>query len=515
MSLSERLQRLDADRLRGMRRGIEKESLRALPGGSLALTPHPAALGAPLTHPNITTDFSESQLELITGVHGGVESCLDELREIHQFVLRTLAEPACGGCDERLWVGSMPCGLPTDETIPLGRYGSSNVGRAKSVYRMGLGHRYGRRMQTISGIHYNWSLPGLGNDEYFALIRNFRRHAFLLLWLFGASPAVCTSFVAGRAHELEPLGEHSMHMPHGTSLRMGRLGYQSEAQASLAVSYNGLEGYAASLHGALTRPYPPYEAIGVRNLGGEYNQLATTLLQIENEFYGTIRPKRVIRSGERPLHALRERGVEYVEVRCMDLDPFEPLGIAAPTLRFLDIFLLHCLLAESPPDTPEEIAALGRNQHRTAAYGRQPGLKLERVAGKLAREVTLVEWADEILHECVPIAAALDARFGGDEHARVLADARAALSDPERLPSARVLATLQRDFGGSYTAFIRAQAEQTRNALLALPWSAAQQAAFQQRAWRSVEQQQAIEAADTVDFETWRLAYLAPERLLA
>jgi glutamate--cysteine ligase len=515
MSLSERLQRLDADRLGGMRRGIEKESLRALPGGGLALTPHPAALGAPLTHPNITTDYSESQLELITGVHGSVESCLAELREIHQFVLRTLAEPACGSCDERLWVGSMPCELPADETIPLGRYGSSNVGRAKSVYRMGLGLRYGRRMQTISGIHYNWSLPGLGNDEYFALIRNFRRHAFLLLWLFGASPAVCTSFVAGRPHELQPLGAHSMHMPHGTSLRMGRLGYQSEAQASLAVSYNGLEGYAASLHGALTRPYPPYEAIGVRNLGGEYNQLATTLLQIENEFYGTIRPKRVIRSGERPLHALRERGVEYVEVRCMDLDPFEPLGIAAPTLRFLDIFLLHCLLAESPPDTPEEIAALGRNQHRTAAYGRQPGLKLERVAGRATREVTLVEWADEILHGCAPIAAALDACFGGGEHARVLAAARAALSDPERLPSARVLATMQRDFGGSYTAFIRAQAEQTRHALLALPWTAAQQAAFQQQAWRSVEQQQAIEAADTVDFETWRRAYLAPERLLA
>ncbi|MCW5609710.1 MAG: glutamate--cysteine ligase [Rubrivivax sp.] len=515
MSLSERLQRLDADRLRGLRRGIEKESLRALPGGSLALTPHPSALGAPLTHPNITTDYSESQLELITGVHGGVEACLDELREIHQFVLRTLADPACGSCDERLWVGSMPCGLPTDETIPLGRYGSSNVGRAKSVYRMGLGHRYGRRMQTISGIHYNWSLPGLGNDDYFALIRNFRRHAFLLLWLFGASPAVCSSFVAGRQHELQPLGEHSMHMPHGTSLRMGRLGYQSEAQASLAVSYNGLEGYAASLHGALTRPYPPYEAIGVRNLGGEYNQLATTLLQIENEFYGTIRPKRVIRSGERPLHALRERGVEYVEVRCMDLDPFEPLGIAAPTLRFLDIFLLHCLLAPSPPDTPEEIAALGRNQHRSAAFGRQPGLKLERAAGDFTREVALVDWADEILHECRPIAAALDATFGGSEHARVLADARAALADPDRLPSARVLATMQRDFGGSYTAFIRAQAEQTRNALLALPWSAAQQAAFQQLAWRSVEQQQAIEAADKVDFETWRQAYLAPERLLA
>src|SRR6185295_13278546 len=114
----------------------------------------------------------------------------------------------------------------------------------------------------------------------------------------------------------------------------------------------------------LTRPYAAYEGVGVHNPGGEYNQLATTLLQIENEFYGTIRPKRTIRPGERPLHALRERGVEYVEVRCMDLDPFEPLGIRADTMRFLDVFLLHCLATDSAPDSPEEIAALARNQHR-------------------------------------------------------------------------------------------------------------------------------------------------------
>jgi glutamate--cysteine ligase len=205
MTPADRLRDLSPARLMGMLRGIEKESLRALPNGALALTPHPAALGSPLTHPRITTDFSESQLELITGVHAGVEDALDELTRIHQFVYRTLADRREGAGDERLWVGSMPCGLPTDETIPLGRYGASNIGRAKSVYRMGLGHRYGRRMQTISGIHYNWSLPGLGNDEYFALIRNFRRHAFLLLYLFGASPAVCSTFVAGREHGLETL----------------------------------------------------------------------------------------------------------------------------------------------------------------------------------------------------------------------------------------------------------------------------------------------------------------------
>ena len=506
MSLQSRLQALTTERLLSIRRGIEKESLRSLPGGGLALTPHPAALGSPLTHPHITTDFSESQLELITGVHGDVDACLDELTRIHQFVYRTLAREG----NERLWVGSMPCGLPSDENIPLGQYGLSNVGRAKSIYRMGLGHRYGRRMQTISGIHYNWSMPGLSNAEHFALIRNFRRHAFLLLTLFGASPAVCPSFVAGREHGLQRLCEHTLYQPYATSLRMGRLGYQSEAQGSLAVSYNSLESYAASLHDALTRPYPAYERIGVRNLGGEYNQLATTLLQIENEFYGTIRPKRVIRPGERPLHALRERGVEYIEVRCMDLDPFVPVGIAAPTIRFLDVFLLHCLLADSPPDTPQEIAELGRNQHRTASHGREPGLVLERGGS----QVTLVDWAAELLAECQPLAQALDAAHGSSDYSAALDAARAALHAPDTLPSARALAALQQDFAGSYTGFIRAQAEQTRNHLLALPWGPAAQAEFVAMADESVAKRQAIEAADTVDFETYRQAYLSPQGLV-
>jgi len=247
--LQERLRALPPAALKAMRRGIEKESLRVMPDGALASTPHPAALGSALTHPRITTDYSESQLELITGVHAGVDDCLGELTEIHQFVYRAIG-------DEMLWVGSMPCGLPTDETIPIGVYGASNLGRAKSIYRIGLGHRYGRRMQTISGIHYNWSMPEVTSDGYFALIRNFRRHSFLLLYLFGASPAVCSSFVAGREHELQVLKGGTLYMPHGTSLRMGRLGYQSAAQDSIATSFNDLESYGAALEDAMTRTWP-------------------------------------------------------------------------------------------------------------------------------------------------------------------------------------------------------------------------------------------------------------------
>ena len=506
-SLQQRIDAVSPDRLKGILRGVEKESLRALPSGGLALTPHPVGLGSALTHSQITTDFSESQVELITRAHGNVQSVLDDLTELHQFTYRVLRDAG----DEMLWASSMPCGLPTDETIPLARYGSSNIGRAKSVYRMGLGHRYGRRMQTISGIHYNWSLPGLSNTEYFALIRNFRRHAFLLMTLFGASPAVCSTFVEGRPHGLQSLPSGSMYMPYGTSLRMGRLGYQSDAQSSLAVSYNSLESYAASLQDALTRPYPAYEAIGIMNPGGEYNQLATTLLQIENEFYGTIRPKRVIRSGERPLHALRERGVEYVEVRLMDLDPFETVGINATTMRFLDVFLLHCVLSDSAQDTPNEIAALARNQHLTAAQGREPGLKLDRNG----EAVSLVDWGLTIIDECLPIARSIDAALAtGALHVEAVEAARRSLQHPDTLPSARVLRAMTDEHENSFVRFVRTRSVQTRDALLAMPLTPEQADRQRRMVEASVCAQRESEASDTTPFEEFRKQYVSAGRLV-
>ena len=508
------LQGLDPRRLRAMARGIEKESLRVTPAGLLATTPHPQALGSALTHPHITTDYSEAQLELITGVHHDPEACLRELREIHQFTFEALQASGpreSEGVGELLWPASMPATLPAQEDqIPIGRYGRSNVGQAKSVYRMGLAWRYGRRMQTISGIHYNWSMPGVDSAQYFALIRNFRRHAFLLLYLFGASPALCACFVQGREHALQRLSDGSLYLPHATSLRMGRLGYQSEAQASLAVSYNGLDGYAASLQEALTRPYPAYEALGIRGPDGAYRQLATSLLQIENEFYGTIRPKRSIFPGERPLHALRERGVEYVEVRLLDLDPFEPLGIGTDTMRVIDAFLLYCLLAPSPDDSPDEIARIGRNQQRVAAQGREPGLLLEGEAGP----VSLRDWGHALLAACEPIAALLD-RAGGEEgrHAQALAQARLALDDPARLPSARVLQALAQDHGNDFLAFGVHRSRLARDWVLAQPWDAESQAHFQAMSAQSVREQVRIEAADTLPFEQYRQQYIAPERL--
>jgi glutamate--cysteine ligase len=498
--------------LAGLQRGIEKESLRVRPDGTLATAPHPPALGSSLTHPHITTDFSEAQLELITGVHSTADACLDELKSLHRFVYAHIGE-------EVLWCASMPCNLPDESAIPIARFGSSNIGRAKTVYRVGLSHRYGRRMQLISGVHYNfsllenaWPIAGLGdaNQAYFALIRNFRRHAWLLLYLFGASPAVCASFVAGRKHELRELSPGTLYLPYATSLRMGRLGYLSAAQDALAVSYNDLASYAASLDDALTKPYPAYETIGIRN-GDGYRQLATSLLQIENEFYGTIRPKRVVLPGERPLHALRERGVQYVEVRAMDLDPFCAIGINAQTVRFLDVFLLHCLSSESPPDTPREIAAIGRNKQRVAARGREPGLRLDRDH----QNVELREWAGHLLAECGPIAAALDAARGGSAHHEALSSAVGAVADPASLPSARVLSEMQQRYDGSYGRFALAWSLRHRSALHAEPLPTDLEARLARVAESSLERQRMIEARDELPFEAYRQQYLSPDSLRA
>ena len=516
-SIERRLAALTADTFAKLLRGVEKEGLRVEPDGTLALTPHPATLGSALTHSHITTDFSESQLELITGVHADPEACVAELAELHQVVYRAIGS-------EWIWCASMPCRLPDEDAIPIGHYGSSNTARLKSIYRRGLSLRYGRRMQTISGIHYNFSLPDeawamlqeaeldpgslefFRDRGYFALIRNFRRHSWLLLLLLGSTPAVCGTFLRDRPHHLQRWDTGTYVAPYGTSLRMGPLGYQSDAQASLAVSFNDLSGYAQSLNNALTRSYPPYESLGLRDAEG-YRQLTTTLLQLENEFYGTIRPKRRVRRGERPLHALGARGVEYVEVRCIDIDPHLPVGIDPRSMRLIDLFLLHCMLSDSPPDSPREIAMIGRNQHEVAARGRDPELRLQRDGDT----VTPADWGRALLTECAPIAEAFDAALGGSSYGDVLTDAMRSLSDFSTLPSARMLRELESDFGCSYPAFVLAHSERHRNALMSPPLRDDVIARYADMAAKSAARQLAIEAEDTLPFEVYRERFLAQD----
>ncbi len=499
------------DGLADLQRGIEKESLRVAADGSLSNRAHPQALGSPLKHPHITTDFSEAQLELITAVHPTPEACLTQLYDVHRYVHHHLD-------DECLWPSSMPCIVAEDHEIPIGRYGTSNIGQAKSVYRMGLGLRYGRLMQTISGIHYNFSLPSsmwqvLGlttqsqqTDAYFGLIRNFRRWSWLLIYLFGASPAVCRSFTRNIPHALQPLDEGSMYLPNATCLRMGRLGYQSDAQSSLHISYNSLDEYAASMVAALTQSYPEYAAHGVRDPEGNYLQLNTAVLQIENEFYGTIRPKRRVQTGERPVTALRARGVEYVEVRCLDLNPFLSIGIDAQQIRFIDTFLLLCLLADSPPDSPEESQRMGHNQHLVVERGREPDLELKVDAAGNTR--SLQDWARALLDECRPLARLLDAANATRAYGASIDAQLGLIEDAAATPSARVLEAMARQ-QIPFFRFSMNQALAHKQAFADDPLTPAELESRAAQARESIEAQHQLEAEETESFEDFLKHYLA------
>lgn len=494
------------------RRGIERETLRIDMQGNLATGPHPRALGSALTHPQITTDYSESLLEFITPAEHDVATALDELDRIHRYANSKLEH-------ELLWSQSMPCVLPDEADIPIAWYGTSHIGMIKHVYRRGLALRYGKAMQCIAGLHYNYSLSEdlwrvLKKDEnssadektyqsesYIALIRNFQRYSWLLMYLFGASPALSTHFLRGRQHELQTLSDDTLYLPYATSLRMSDLGYQNNAQAGLMQPYNDLESYMRSLSRAVRQPYPAYEAIGTRR-DGEWIQLNTNLLQIENEYYATIRPKRVINSGERPVEALCTRGVQYIEVRCMDIDPFEPLGISLQTSRFLDAFLLFCALDASPLTDAAANHEKTENFARTVKEGRRPGLSLQRDGTPIA----LQTWGLELLEQIQAAAAVLDAQRGDDQHAVALTVQKEKLLHPELTPSARVLAELQ-DTNKSFEQFGLRQSIAHAEYFRARPLNEQENAYFNALALSSIAEQQAMESTQTGDFDSFVIAY--------
>jgi glutamate--cysteine ligase len=501
--------------LRGGRKGVEKESLRVAPDGVIAQTRHPQALGAPLTNEHITTDFSESLIELVTPPFGETWELLQYLCDIHQFAYRHIN-------DELLWATSMPCAIDGDASIPLAQFGSSNVGQMKTVYRHGLGVRYGRIMQAISGVHFNYSFsPKLWgvlqdinrskqprqdfvSEQYFGVLRNYRRYGWLVLYLFGTSPAVSNSFFAGRENTLPVLDADTVYEPYGTSLRMSDIGYRNKNQSTLSVSVNSLAEYVRDLSRAIGTPYPPYEKIGVK-VDGVYQQLNANILQIENEYYSYIRPKRIARSGERPTKALHRAGVEYVEVRALDVSAFDPVGVNQNKLRFLEAFLALCLLRESAPIGVSEQPGLDANHLLVARRGREPNLMLRREQ----RDFPMIEWARELLDSMQGLCEMLDHGEPARPYSSALEQQRAKIDDVERTPSARLLAEM-RQTGESFFQLALRMSKLHKDYFLGLyPPNESRLGEFAAEAQESLEAQRNIESADKANFEEYLAHYLA------
>lgn len=507
-----RLSRLEANRslLTQTLRGIEKEGLRVDEQGILSRTPHPAGLGSALTNEHVTTDYSESLLELITGTHTDVDALLAELTHTHRHVYSVLDH-------ELIWNQSMPATLPDEADIPIAWYGKSNTGMLKHVYRRGLAERYGKTMQCIAGVHYNFSLtedlwsvldtqPGSVQDRrsrgYIGLIRNFTRYSWLLMYLFGAAPALASDFLRGREHPLERLGDHTLYLPFATSLRMSDLGYQNKAQSQLKLCYNDLDTFLGRLYDAVTQPWPDYQKLGTHR-NGEWIQLNTNVLQIENEYYSSIRPKRATGRCERPITALAERGVQYVEVRCLDIDPDSPVGIDASTSRFVDAFLLFCTASDSPFFPANGYCQRSAdNFSMVVKEGRKPGLMLDREG----QPVGLTRWGHELLDQIAPYAALFDSALGGSAYAEALDAQRAKLDQPDATPSARLLDSLKRS-GLSFHDYSLQQSRQHAETLRAQALPPDLAAAYEQAAAQSAIEQQRIEESDTVDFATYVARY--------
>jgi glutamate--cysteine ligase len=508
----------EAGLLAGGRRGLERETLRVTPQGRVSARPHPQALGSTLTNPHITTDYSESLLELVTPTFNDNAALLQYLSDLHHFVYQHLG-------DELLWAASMPGEIAGEEEIPIARYGRSHRGRFKEVYRRGLQTRYGGLMQAIAGAHFNYSFPtqfwplwaelcaernadaAFVSRAYFDVLRNLRRHGWLVLYLFGASPALCASFLQGRADpELRPLHAGTLHLPYATSLRMSDLGYRNRNQSGVEVSCNALDEYLRDLRHATHTVHPPFAALGVC-VDGEYRQLNANVLQIDNEYYSTIRPKRVPAVGESQSSALARAGVEYLEVRSLDLCVFEPVGACADELHITEALLAHCLLRASAPIGATEQHELEHNHLLVARRGRTPGLMLDRDG----RAVALSDWAAELLDSLQGVCELLDHGNAARRYQGALARQLAKLGDPELTPSARLLRELK-SADGDFAAYTCAISAQHRTRLLAgAGHAAAVQQQFAAEAAESLIEQAVIERADRGSFEEYLRRTLGPD----
>ncbi|MEW8313986.1 MAG: glutamate--cysteine ligase [Candidatus Thiodiazotropha endolucinida] len=521
-TLEQRLEKLrqadQAGLLRGGLIGLEKEGLRVSPSGCISQKRHPEALGSALTNRYITTDYSEALTEIITPPSADREEPLRFLSEAHHFLYQHLG-------DEILWSTSMPCIVESDELIPIAEYGDSNAGMMKTVYRRGLGHRYGRVMQVIAGVHFNYSIPlpfwqvfqNLEQDEtpiqtfisesYFAMLRNLQRVGWLIPYLFGASPAVCKSFLGGRPTTLQVFDEYSYYSPYATSLRMGDIGYQNSKEQGTGIKacYDCLNAYIETLSRAIETPCPIYQAIGVK-VDGRYEQLNANILQIENEYYSTVRPKQIPEMMEKPIHALQRRGVRYVELRSLDVNAFHPLGIAEEQIFFIEALMLMCLLHASPAINVAEQKEIDWNELTAAHQGRKPGLMLQRNGEKVA----LRSWGLEICDAMLPLCEMLEAGMQGNPYSESLMIQRYRLQDADLTPSARMLAEM-RDKGESFFQFAQRMSKQHQHTFMQQEHSSQDQLLLGQEATDSWQRQRELEASDRVSFDLFLEDYFAQQ----
>lgn len=512
-------QKSNLDALANIGRGIERETLRVLAEGKLSDHGHYQQLGSALTNGYITTDYSETLLEFITPVSHSPEQAIAQLQDIQKYTFENIE-------GELLWPMSMPCFVDDDNKIPLAYYGESNIGKMKTVYRQGLKNRYGSMMQVIAGIHFNFSfsdefwqvqkklhnnqepLSDFISERYFSILRNYKRYCWLIPYLYGSSPALCKSFLQGQDSKL-PFKEAesgALYLEYATSLRMSDLGYTSSEQSALRICYNNLNDYVDGVQDAIKLKSEKFVDIGVK-VDGKYQQLNNNVLQIENELYAPIRPKQIAKSGEKPSEALRERGVEYIEVRALDVNPFSDTGISIEQIHFLDVFITYCAFIDNNELDCNSQQHHEKNMDDVVMRGRDPELLLSdaNCQGEVTLK-TIPQWGNELFDEMEQVAKLLDSAYKTDNYSQSIIRERGKINDSRLTPSAKVLNIIV-DEGASLSQYSLNIAAKYRQEALERDYQFYSQQFFTEEAKASHKSQASIEAEDKVDFDDFLADY--------
>ncbi len=421
--------------------GLEKENLRVKEGGRLDQSDHPVSKSDPF-YDAIVKDFAVSQVEFVTKPMKTPGAALDEMKRLQDHFLETY--------DSHLWPFSMPCHIDKEEDIRIAEFDDSEEGRAARGYREMLAQRHGKKMQLISGVHYNFSysddlvamyqklympdalnMKQVKNNLYFHVARNLLRYKWLLIYLYGASPFVDASYKEDVTKELKSIEHccaccneaHTFYEDYGTSLRMSRYGYHNKLQEEMSISYNHLEEYIEHMR----------------------NGIDQGILQKESEYYAPLRFKNSKGIKGSMLNALEADGVEYLELRLFDLNPYEVYGMTEEQMYLTHLFLVCSIIKSSPWISKEEMNQIYANGQLVSLFGRKEGQEVF-YRGDYH---TIPKLGSQILEDLREIASLLDRNDPNGPYLRAVKSAEEVLADPTMLISSKLTKELLTD-GLSY-----------------------------------------------------------------
>ncbi|ARC54587.1 glutamate--cysteine ligase [Candidatus Riesia pthiripubis] len=488
-------------------RGIERETLRINYDGTIAKSNHPENLGKPLTHSWITTDFSESLLEFVTPVSKNIEYVLSFLRDLYRHTAKNLKK-------ELMWPFSMPCYVRKKEDILLAKYGSSNIGKFKTLYRKGLRSRYGPFMQIISGIHYNFSfskkfwktiieVQNIKDKNtkvsygYLCMIRNYYRFGWIIPYLFGSSPAVFKSYLVENKinFPFKKASNETYYLPYATSLRMSDFGYNKiKLKNDLKITFNNLTNYVKSVKEATKKSSPEFERISLFDVKGNRLQINTNILQTENELYIPIRPKGILSNRISTLDSILKNGIEYIEIRSLDVNPFNPIGVDKLQIYFLDLFLIWCMLADSPFMNEKELNCCLKNWNQVTLKGRKPRKSILMNCG--TKRVSLKETSQMLMNDLIKLADLLDKTTSDIQYKKTCFDLVEMIKDPTLTFSGRILQNIQNGMKEFGLNLARKYHENSVNEY----YEIINESDFTTEKNRSVSKQRKIEGKDKISF---------------